>query len=70
MDKETRDYFDKAFGRVHSRIDDLKDDIHARAVKAENRITKIEVKSGFWGLIGGALVTIPAIAIIFIKKLF
>lgn len=49
--------------RTNSNIDAIRKD----QCKMGKNIAKLEVKTGFWGALGGALVTIPTLIVFYLK---
>lgn len=45
------------FERLETKVDGIITGITELRVSLENRITRLEVKAGLWGVIGGAIVT-------------
>lgn len=46
------------FERLEEKVDDLYHSLNRLTVAIENRVTKLEVKTGLYGVLGGVLVTV------------
>jgi tetrahydromethanopterin S-methyltransferase subunit G len=49
---------DNDFERLEEKIDELGKGLNDLRVSVENRVTKLEVKTGLYGVLGGAVVTV------------
>ena len=46
--------------RLEEKVDDLRYSLERLALKIEHRVTKLEVKTALYGVMGGAIVTIAS----------
>lgn len=49
---------DYDFERLEEKVDGLGTKLETLALAVENRVTKLEVKTGLYGVLGGVIVTI------------
>ena len=57
-------------GTLENELKEINQSLNRDKLEKEKRLTRVEVKSGWYGAVGGALVTISTLGIMFLKGKF